>query len=75
MDEWGIGWEELKGEGIMEKPDGRRMIWESYSEEEVWNNVHYLWRGRWRWRRYTTSVEGKREVLRMEDCVGETSGV
>ena len=75
MDECGIGWEELKGEGKAEKPDERRIIWEGYREEEVWESVHYLWRGRWRWRRYTRSDGGEEEVLRQEDCEGGTSGV
>ena len=51
----------MKGEGIREKLDGRRMTWEGYNEEEVWNIVHYLWHGRWRHCR--KSVEGEREVV------------
>ena len=59
MDECGIEWEELRGEGKAEKPDGMRMNWEDYREEELWEGDYYLWRGRWRWRHYTRSNGGE----------------
>ena len=42
MDECGFGWEELKGEGIREKPDGRKTSWENCYEEKIWDIVYYL---------------------------------
>ena len=50
------------------------MKWEDYGEKELWEGVHYLWRGRWR-RRHSTRNEGAGEVLREEDFEGGTSWV
>ena len=50
------------------------MKWEEYVEKELWEDEHYLWRGRWRQLHCMTS-EDVGLVLREEGFEGATSWV